>query len=108
MLAAEVVVAVTAEGVDEVLAIERACYARHMSDQDILTTALALPAPERARLAHELIVSLDGAEDPSSAEAWIAEIGRRAREVEEGSAVLEEWSMVRERLAARRRARRSP
>jgi hypothetical protein len=40
--------------------------------------------------------------------AEMAEIGRRAREVEDGSAVLEEWSAVRERLAARRRARRAP
>ena len=79
-----------------------------MSDQDILATALALPAPERARLAHELLVSLDEAEDPNAAEAWLAEIGRRAREVDEGSAVLEEWSVVRDRLAVRRRARRSP
>jgi putative addiction module component (TIGR02574 family) len=79
-----------------------------MSDQDILATALALPAPERARLAHELLVSLDEPEDPNAAEAWLAEIGRRAREVDEGSAVLEEWSVVRDRLAVRRRARRSP
>jgi putative addiction module component (TIGR02574 family) len=79
-----------------------------MSDQDILAAALALPAPERARIAHELIASLDEAEDPGAAEAWLAEIGRRAREVEDGSAELEEWSVVRERLAARRRARRVP
>jgi putative addiction module component (TIGR02574 family) len=79
-----------------------------MSDHDVLATALALSAPERARLAHELIVSLDEPEDPEAAEAWLAEIGRRAREVEEGSASLEEWSVVRDRLAARRRARRAP
>ena len=79
-----------------------------MSDQDILASALALPRSERARLAHELIASLDEAEDADAAEAWLAEINRRAREVEDGTAVLEEWGAVRERLAARRHARRSP
>jgi len=78
-----------------------------MTGEDVLSNALALPAPERARLAHELLISLDEAEDPEAAEAWLAEIDRRAREVIEGTAVLEEWSVVRERLAARRRERRS-
>jgi putative addiction module component (TIGR02574 family) len=78
-----------------------------MSEQDLFSTALLLPAPERARLAHELIASLDETRDPNAEQAWLAEIGRRAREVEDGSAVLEEWSTVRERLAARRLARRS-
>jgi putative addiction module component (TIGR02574 family) len=79
-----------------------------MTSQDVLTTALALPPRDRARLAHELIASLDRDGDPDAAEAWLAEIGRRAREVEDGTAVLEDWSVVRERLAACWRARHAP
>ncbi len=45
----------------------RACQGWIISDQDILATALALPRPERARLAHELIASLDEAEPAGAA-----------------------------------------
>lgn len=48
--------------------------------------ALSLPTEERARLAHDLIASLDDAQDPGAAEAWVAELERRAREVESGTA----------------------
>jgi putative addiction module component (TIGR02574 family) len=63
--------------------------------------ALSLPTQERARLAHDLIVSLDEAEDPDAADAWVAELERRAREVESGSASVEDWAAVRARWAAR-------
>lgn len=63
--------------------------------------ALSLPTQERARLAHDLIVSLDQAEDPGADDAWLAELERRAREVESGSASLEEWAVVKARWAAR-------
>ena len=44
----------------------------------LLDQALDLPFNERARLAHELLISLDErARDDS--EAWIAEVERRAR-----------------------------
>lgn len=56
---------------------------------------------ERARLAHELIVSLDDAEDADAGEAWVAEVERRAREVQAGLVETEEWSAVRARLATR-------
>ncbi len=79
-------------------------YSRGMpstSEADILSRALSLPAPDRARLVRELICSLDEAEDPDAADAWLAEIERRAREVKGGTAELEEWPAVRERLARR-------
>jgi putative addiction module component (TIGR02574 family) len=74
------------------------------SDQDVFSTALALPPRERARLAHELLASLDGATDPDAAEAWAAEIESRAREVPAGAPV-EDWDAVRARLAERWRKR---
>lgn len=63
--------------------------------------ALSLPTQERARLAHDLIASLDDALDPGAAEAWVAELERRAREVESDAAPLEDWAAVRARWAAR-------
>ncbi len=71
------------------------------SNQDLLSTALSLPTHERARLAHELIVSLDQSEDADAGETWLAEIERRAREVDSGSVALEDWTTVRARWGAR-------
>jgi hypothetical protein len=73
------------------------------SEKDIFAGAMALPVEKRARLAHELLASLDEGEDEDAgaAEAWLEEIDRRAREVEEGTATLEEWSAVRDRLMRR-------
>lgn len=75
------------------------------SETDVFSDALSLPTSDRARLARELLRSLDESEDPDAAEAWLAEIERRAREVQAGSADVEEWSAVRERLATRWRNR---
>ena len=75
------------------------------SPDDILVDALALPASQRARLAQELLQSLDERKDPDAAAKWLEEIERRAREVEDGTAVLEDWETVRDRLKARWRAR---
>ena len=73
------------------------------SEKSIRDEALALPLEKRAALAHELLESLDDNEsDPTTAaSAWIDVIEQRAREVEDGTAELVEWSAVRERLAAR-------
>ena len=74
------------------------------SEKDILNVVLALPAEERARIAHELLVSLDEREDPDAADAWLAELEQRAQSVENGTAELEDWDVVRERLAQRWRS----
>jgi putative addiction module component (TIGR02574 family) len=70
-------------------------------DRDLLSDALSLPAGERARIAHELILSLDEGEDPDAADAWVEEIERRAREIDSGAVATEDWSTVRARWAAR-------
>ncbi len=72
---------------------------------DVLSTALALPVRERARIAHELILSLDEGADADAAEAWVAELEKRAREVRSGSLKTEDWAAVRSRLASRWRRR---
>jgi hypothetical protein len=75
------------------------------SRDDLLAAALSLPTEERARIAHELLVSLDEGSDENAAEAWLTEIMRRLKEVDDGTAVLEDWALVLERLAKRWAAR---
>ncbi len=73
--------------------------------REILPELLKLPAQERARLATELVQSLDESEDPDAAAAWLEELDRRAREVVSGTAELEDWTKVRRRIELRLRAR---
>lgn len=79
---------------------------------DLLRTALALPAGDRAELAAVLLESLDGQlEDvvPDFDEAWLAEIAERAARVMNGESEGTPWAevreQVREQVAARVRAR---
>ena len=73
--------------------------------REILPELLKLPVRERARLATELVQSLDESEDPDAAMAWLEELDRRAREVVNGTAKLEDWAKVRRRIELRLRAR---
>jgi putative addiction module component (TIGR02574 family) len=62
-----------------------------MSVQELEAEVLKLPSPERAQLAHRLIVSLDEDDDEDPAEierAWEEEIRRRIAELEAGTAEL--------------------
>lgn len=72
--------------------------------QAILREALALPVDDRARVAAELMASLEDlpTEDPAAVEAaWATEIQRRARRVLSGESAGESWDTVRERTARR-------
>jgi putative addiction module component (TIGR02574 family) len=78
---------------------------------DLLSEALDLPIKQRARLAQELLRSLDddAAEDPTEVDqAWTREIGRRLSAVKAGVAKLTEWEDVRRGLGAQLRRLRSP
>jgi putative addiction module component (TIGR02574 family) len=68
---------------------------------DLLTIALALPVRERGKIAHQLLLSLDNGADTDAAEAWVAELEQRAREVRSGSISTEDWDEVRTRLIQR-------
>jgi putative addiction module component (TIGR02574 family) len=72
---------------------------------EVLAEILRLPVEERAKLALELLRSLDGEPEPGAAEAWDVEIDRRAAEVVAGTAdtmTLDEYrAHVRRRRAAR-------
>jgi len=63
--------------------------------------ALELPAPERAALAHELLLSLEPETDADSEAAWDLEIDARLERVEQGRYSATEW---RESLTRIRRS----
>lgn len=68
--------------------------------QALLRDALNLPIDERARVAAELLASLDGDVTENAAEveaAWAAEIERRARRVIAGESAGIAWEDVRAR-----------
>lgn len=63
--------------------------------------ALALSEAERAKLARDLIASLDGPADDDVTEAWDIELCRRINEVESGKAQLLDVEDVLARTRAR-------
>ena len=72
---------------------------------DVLTEILRLPAEQRAKLALELIRSLDGERYTDAAAAWNEEIERRAANVEAGMAETITIDEYRAHVRARRAAR---
>ena len=50
--------------------------------ETILDQAKSLSEPDRARLAHDLLATLDGQPDADAATAWEQEVRRRLAEVE--------------------------
>jgi putative addiction module component (TIGR02574 family) len=72
------------------------------SADEIIADALELDEKERARVAHELLRSLDHGEDEEAVDAWTDELRRRLQEVKDGTVELDDWDDVRGRLAARR------
>jgi putative addiction module component (TIGR02574 family) len=68
---------------------------------DLLSNALALPVRERAKIAHELLLSLDDGADADAAGAWVTELERRASEIRSGSVGTEDWETVKARLTQR-------
>ncbi len=70
-----------------------------MSTKEILEATLKLDAKERARIAHQIIVSLDeDASDAGVEQAWEEELARRADEIDSGAVKVEPWSKVRQEL----------
>ena len=54
--------------------------------QTITREALALPSEDRAKLAHDLIASLEVEAETDVEDAWDREVGRRVAEIKEGRA----------------------
>lgn len=76
------------------------------SAEDILSAALELPTRERARVAHELLRSLDEAEEDGAGEAWTEELRKRLQQVKDGEVEPLNLEEVKRRFAERRAARR--
>jgi putative addiction module component (TIGR02574 family) len=71
-----------------------------MTTIEIRTSALNLPAPERAALAHDLIASLDAEDaDPHADALWASEIESRARQVADGKVDLVDADEVHAELS---------
>ena len=60
----------------------------------VTSAAMSLPEKERAKLAHDLVASLDGPADKETAEAWDAEICYRIKQIDAGKTELLEPSEV--------------
>lgn len=65
--------------------------------------ALSLSEAERARLASDLVASLDGPPDADAFEQWEQEIYRRLKQIDEGTATFvsldEVRALIRKRIA---------
>ncbi len=70
--------------------------------QEVLRDALALSTRDRARVAAELIVSVEGPADQDVEKAWALEIEKRARRVQAGEAKTTDWEVLRRKLLRRR------
>ena len=80
-----------------------------MSTDELLTELLRLPRPERARLAGEVLSSLEEPQEQVIA-AWVSELERRSREISEGRVRTVDWETTRDRIVrelGERRAGRS-
>jgi putative addiction module component (TIGR02574 family) len=76
-----------------------------MSNDDVFSSALSLPPSQRARLAHELLQSLDEGDEAAAEHAWLNEMMRRAGEMDSGPGNLEDWSDIRARIEDRLHAK---
>jgi putative addiction module component (TIGR02574 family) len=66
-----------------------------MAEQDLLAYALALPEDARVQLVEKLLESLSPATDAWDEAAFAAELRRRSREIDDGTAELVSWEQLR-------------
>ncbi len=69
--------------------------------EKVRSEALNLSEAERAELAYNLVVSLDGPPDPDVEKAWDAEIMRRLSEIDSGTANLVDRKEFSRRMRVR-------
>ena len=81
-----------------------------MSKDELLAQVLRLPRNERAKLAEELLSSLEEQDGEAVAAAWAPELERRSRELADGAVETVEWAPAKGELLKEleeRRARRA-
>jgi putative addiction module component (TIGR02574 family) len=67
---------------------------------ELLERALSLPTEDRLALGKELLKSVDRQDEQQWADAWLAELDRRAESAERGDEPLESWEDVEARILA--------
>ncbi len=77
-----------------------------MRTEELLVQVLRLPRRERARVAEELLSSLEEPDEEVTA-AWAGELERRSREVAEGTVQTVDWARVRAEILSELRQRRA-
>jgi putative addiction module component (TIGR02574 family) len=70
-----------------------------LNAETLIASALKLPSEERARIAAELIASLDGIPEAGVEAAWDIEVGRRIAQVDQGELELLDWNDVKANVA---------
>jgi len=66
----------------------------------LLDDVLALPEKDRARIATEVLASLDGPPDADWEATWLAELDRRVEEAQRAGETGEDWRDLRADLLA--------
>jgi Putative addiction module component len=73
---------------------DSACEDDRVTTEDLLVQVLQLPRHERARVAEQLLSSLEEAEE-QVALSWLPDLERRSREIAEGQVQPVEWEATR-------------
>ena len=78
-----------------------------MSDlaDKLLTEAMKLTSQERARVAVELIATVDGEPDDDAEVTWAQEIDRRVQRIKAEGPKGDDWHIVHDRITARLRSK---
>ena len=76
-----------------------------LSAEKLRKAVLTLPQKERAKLAQALLHTLDGPPDSDADSAWVEEIKRRAKELNDGRVKPVAWEVARKRIVRRLRER---
>lgn len=77
-----------------------------MSTDKLVAEILRLPRDQRARLAQEVLSSLEEPEE-EVALAWAEELERRSSEIHNGSLQPEDWESVKEQIVKQLELRRA-
>ena len=72
---------------------------------ELLQRALQLPVDDRLALATEILESVEGPEDPKWTAAWAAELDRRVKELDAGTAKAIPWEQIRSETLGRLRSK---
>ena len=96
----------TGSSFDRKLAFGPRCYTDGMSADELLAEALRLTRADRARVAEELLSSLEES-DEEVASAWASELERRSREIAEGRVQTTSWETARTEILRELEQRRA-